>query len=49
MGKYFVINLMRYLSRKKEPFSDIKNYSRDKNLFTIQNIKIIIKKIFKKE
>ena len=45
MGKYFLINLIRYLLRKNDFFSDMKNYSKNKNLFTIKNIKDIWKKI----
>lgn len=47
-AKYFLINLIRYLLRKNEPFSDSKNYSKNKNLFTKTNIKKLINKILRK-
>ena len=48
MGKYFLINLIRYIIRKNDFFSDSKNYSKNKNLVTIKNIKKLIKKILNK-
>jgi len=44
MGKYFLINLIRYLLRKNDFFSDSKNYSKNKNLVTIKNIKKYMEK-----